>query len=89
MNFQITNLKHAERVTAVSMPAPVPLMDSLLNASAVIANDVNPSKAGPSRLRQIWPIAAIVVGGLATIAWDGYLLWQVVVASLNLLGVSL
>ncbi len=89
MNFQVVNLKHPERAKAAPMPAPVPLMDRLLSAPAAFTRESHRSNEvtrGPSRLRHMWPIAAIAVGGLATVAWDGYLLWQMLRISLNLAG---
>jgi hypothetical protein len=33
-----------------------------------------------------WPIAAIVVGGILTLAWDGFLLWQMARGFIYILG---
>jgi hypothetical protein len=31
----------------------------------------------PRRPQRWWPVAAIAFGGLLTLLWDGYLLWQI------------
>jgi hypothetical protein len=41
----------------------------------------------PAAIRKPWwPIAAVVFGGILTLAWDGFLLWQVAQGFMYILG---
>jgi hypothetical protein len=89
MNFQVTNLKHSDRIQAVPMPVAVPMMDDILADRAGLAPEVERSSQSSDdagMFRRAWPYAAIAVGGVATIVWDGYILWHVVRVSLSLFG---
>jgi hypothetical protein len=52
--------------------------DDIAPASAVSISDTPPAeKAAPVAQRgNVWPIVMISIGGLATLAWNGFLIWH-------------
>jgi hypothetical protein len=54
-------------------------------ASAVSFLDAPPTKkAAPAQRAAVWPIIAIGIGGIATLAWNGFLIWQTARALIGL-----
>jgi hypothetical protein len=42
-----------------------------------IASGPDNRSAAPASVAAMWPMAIIAVGGIATVAWDGFLVWQI------------
>ncbi|MGZ3411498.1 MAG: hypothetical protein ACXWJW_06155 [Xanthobacteraceae bacterium] len=65
MNQTVLNSGQFRGAAAVNVAAAVPYLD----ASSKTATASAPR-------RPFWPVAVLAVGGLLTLAWDGFLLWQ-------------
>jgi hypothetical protein len=66
MNQSIVNSGHFQPSLDVKTARPVSNPDAV------------PVKKAPqaARLRAIWPVVLIGFGGIATLAWSGFLLWH-------------
>jgi hypothetical protein len=66
MNQSIVNSGHFQPSLDLKIAAPVPNLDA------------TPMKKAPAANRQlaIWPVAMICIGGIATLAWSGFLIWH-------------
>ena len=76
MNQTVLNSGQFRSTAAVNPVAAVSLLDI---HTAV--------QTKPAAVRKPWwPIAAIIVGGILTLAWDGFLLWQMARGLIYVLG---
>ena len=66
MSQLIANSGHFKRSGTGEVTGAVSFMDT---ATA-------PNKASPQRFA-VWPMVLIGMGGVATLAWNGFLVWQV------------
>jgi hypothetical protein len=65
MNQRVLNSGQFGGATAINSGTAVPYLDSASGADAAVA-----------RPKPLWPMLVLAGGGLLTLAWDGFLLWE-------------
>jgi hypothetical protein len=66
MSQLIVNSGHFQPSFDLKIAAPVP------NPDAAPIKNARPA----TRQHAIWPVAMICIGGIATLAWSGFLIWH-------------
>jgi hypothetical protein len=78
MNHSIVDSEHFKLPAGVNAGISVPNLDA-----------APMKKASGARRTAIWPVVAIAIGGLATVAWNGFLIWHTARAVFGWVGVEL